>query len=1272
MLEAVRDRLGRKSAAGAVQDALKVLRIEGDALHERAVGYVLHGESPEVVLELEGRDTGDLDAGLHKPGYLGWTWTHQNLEKRVKKATSGLTIEKAARLRGNVYMDGTVTPEQLSRLGRLLAAIATGTDVFAAVPDWYGVLVQDVALTRFGRREPKGPVPSPEWFEAVARAGGLVDDAAVAAVVQVLLGRPRDSYSSNRAGLSRLLHAKGVDGYLVGHAQIVGTEVRRLGAAGKKEFCEFMTLHGSPEALRGVLVALCADTARGVRRAADDVVANLHDAEQVRLLAPLLETASSSALDDVVTRLAGAEGGVEAIEAALEAGRDQASGAVAAKRPSRAREARTAVLAKAVERARTLAAAAVETFEVPPFEPLPELELGPDVLDAARARRDTQLAAARAHLQRTLDEHKTSGEGKKGGTPCWHIQSARQRLQEVEHVGDEHLSHLLAILSNREHTGPSQSGTGRFTRTATWLVDNLEAVVPQASPLHIVRAVTVAHGDTPRLWWAMRNHLDRIGDLRVLRDALVRAGIEDPDARIAELVFQRWWGAEIPLEHMWHYFAERVGMLEAHLITRDGYDQNRAPAMVLAILDHFPAVPATLLPRLSSLAMGTGKTHRLEAQRVLARHPQVRPLAEQGLTDGRSAVRASAAGWLANLGDKEAVPALRAALGTERREDVRAAFLTALEALGEDIAEELSVRQLTAEAAKGLKKKAPVSMAWFPLEALPDLRWADGTAVPREIVRWWVVLAVRLKEPSGEGLLARYVSLLDEASRTTLGSYVLRAWIAQDTRGPSTAESREHAEDVARQRYDWAQQWLRRDPKSSWAQEGAAAPLDEHHRLAYKEHQATYLGSATKDKGLLALTVGMPGADLAAAAQHYFKAHPQRRSQADSLVRALAANGDRPAVQLLLAVSRQFKLRTVRETAEGLAGQLAEARGWTADQLADRTVQTAGFDADGVLRLPFGSREYTGRITDAFAIELRNDKGKVVKTPPSTPQSADEDTRAAYKEARTQLTASKKELKTVVELQTRRLREAMIQGRTWSAGEWSEFVAQHPVMSRLAARVVWLADPGTPEQRAFRPDDGALVGVDDEDVTLTRAGADDGGAEAAGAGTVVGIAHAVTLAGGNGGADTLGAWREHLADYEVTPLFDQLATASPEVAADALAVTDRRGWLTESYTVRGRLLARGYKNGEVQDAGWFYEYVKEYPAAGLVAEIEFTGAFMANENIPAAIKDLRFRKPGTWGDRGVVPLADVPPVLLAESYADYLDAAAAGAFDPAWERKAEY
>jgi hypothetical protein len=190
MVQAVRDKVGGKDAVAAVSDALRVLRIEGDALHERAVGYVLEGESPELVLELRGRDTTDLDAALSRPGFLTWTWTTDEIEKRVKKVTHGQRVEKAARTRGVAYTHVEVTPEQLSRMGRLLAAIAPDTEVAADVPDWFGVLVQDALLTRVGGHERNRPTWSPERMEAVARAGGLDAADAPAAVVWVLLARP--------------------------------------------------------------------------------------------------------------------------------------------------------------------------------------------------------------------------------------------------------------------------------------------------------------------------------------------------------------------------------------------------------------------------------------------------------------------------------------------------------------------------------------------------------------------------------------------------------------------------------------------------------------------------------------------------------------------------------------------------------------------------------------------------------------------------------------------------------------------------------------------------------------------------------------------------------------------------------------------------------------------------------------------------------------------------------------------------------------------------
>jgi len=74
--------------------------------------------------------------------------------------------------------------------------------------------------------------------------------------------------------------------------------------------------------------------------------------------------------------------------------------------------------------------------------------------------------------------------------------------------------------------------------------------------------------------------------------------------------------------------------------------------------------------------------------------------------------------------------------------------------------------------------------------------------------------------------------------------------------------------------------------------------------------------------------------------------------------------------------------------------------------------------------------------------------------------------------------------------------------------------------------------------------------------------------------------------------------------------------------------------------------------------------------AGLDVVIEFTGNTLPEENVAAAVRALTFR--ATSRRRSDVALAEVPPVLLAEAYADYLHVAAGGSFDADWEKKCQW
>ena len=63
---------------------------------------------------------------------------------------------------------------------------------------------------------------------------------------------------------------------------------------------------------------------------------------------------------------------------------------------------------------------------------------------------------------------------------------------------------------------------------------------------------------------------------------------------------------------------------------------------------------------------------------------------------------------------------------------------------------------------------------------------------------------------------------------------------------------------------------------------------------------------------------------------------------------------------------------------------------------------------------------------------------------------------------------------------------------------------------------------------------------------------------------------------------------------------------------------------------------------------------------------------MPEENRPAALQSLSFRKQrGGGGSGSQVPLGEVPPVLLAETWRDLHDIAEKGTgFDPEWQKKA--
>ena len=857
---------------------------------------------------------------------------------------------------------------------------------------------------------------------------------------------------------------------------------------------------------------------------------------------------------------------------------------------------------------------------LPPVAPLP----GPGAAPEASAE------PAADELRRALGW----GPGAIGATdgPGPPGKAARQ-------VGDADLDAFVAVAEGRADQLPASV----LALGARWVAHQ----VPSLGLTHLTR-LFLAWGE--RLEWSLlASRLTWDADPRAVQDALERGGL--PPSQAQEVVTS-WVLCDAGPEATWPWILQNPDLALRAL----GEDWFSARA-VLRALTYAPSLPAVLLPALAQAAVGRSEGNRALAQRLLARTPAAAELALQALGSPQATTRRAGAAWLADLGLPGGTERLRATWAAEGDQLVRGDILRALVAYGDDVTDIVAPEALAVPARR---PRVPVALTWFPFEALPAVRLTDGTALDADAVRRWVLLAHGLKDPDGRGTVAAYLSLLDPRSARELSAVVVESWIARN---------RELGK-----------------------------------------------GESLRTKGLLAFAVGMDGARLAADARSALRRNAAWRVESETVLTAVAANRAPEALQVVLAAAAGHRLPRVRDAARSLAEAAAAEHGWSPAELGDRTVPTVGFSDDGLLHLSYGDREFLGRLTPGLTVSLSDADGRPRKTLPPPRKSEDPEVVA---EARARLAAVRKELRAVLDAQTRRLYEAMCAGRTWSLARWRELLATHPLLRHLVVRLVWMADAGPAREATglsgpdgasreagergsvpdgpggggegrswrtptavpgggpggggdgpgavpgatpgavrpvrsareagrsglsrrgsreqgptaccslFRPTgDGVLLGVDDAGVEL----ADD---------VSVRLAHGTLLEPGQ-----VEAWRAHLADYQVDPLFDQFSAPAPDVDAGQTTIQDGAGRRVVARDLRQAAQARGYERASTRYR--YRELTKDFPDLGLRSVIDLDGADAWDEGQTTTTGTLTLRRAGR-----PVPLDQVPPVLLAECYADY-------------------
>ena len=727
----------------------------------------------------------------------------------------------------------------------------------------------------------------------------------------------------------------------------------------------------------------------------------------------------------------------------------------------------------------------------------------------------------------------------------------------------------------------------------------------------------------------------------------------------------------------------------------------------IAIAGMLPVLPKSIENAMWAIALGEAKTDRPLVRRALSKAPGRLQRGLQAIQDGKQSIRIAGAELLAELGDSAAVEPLKKALKTEKQEAVKGSFLQAIELLGGDVEEFLGRRKQLLDAKKALEKKMPKGMDWFPLDALPPVRWAeDDKPVAAEIVRWWVIQSVQFKLPTCGALLRRAMGMCRSDDAAALAKFVLSTWIAYDTQVPNPTDTLAAATARAAHEYK-ANKWIR-----------DYYPTEEAYRDSIlQQMQGQSLYSAIGEKGALAVVAAGGDKQCVRMIEKYIRTHHGHRlAQSKALLEVLGWIDDPLAIQVLLSIGNRFRTAAIRKRAAEMVQELADRKGWTMEQLADRTIPDAGFvqakDENGQpigkraeLVLDYGARKFMVIMNDDLEPVISRDDGKEVK---ALPAAAKDDDPELVKAAKAEFTAAKKTVKDVVKLLAEQLYEAVCSQRTWLAAEWKAYLATHPIAGALCRRVIWRAqtthlstdhppsrkalaavsdtesakpiaavsdtesrkaldavgdtEPPTNNGTFFRPlEDGTFTDVNDNSVELADT-------------DIITVAHSSLMS-----SEEEQAWIDHLKDYEVPRLFVQFGRQTYRLTENDLNKTEIdafKGHMLTTFLLRNKATKLGWQRGAAQDGGSFAEYFKPFRASGITAILEFTGSYVPEEDIAAGIRSLYFvpirgnqEEADTWSTPKM-KLGKVPAILISECYNDVRDIAAEGTgFDPEWEKK---
>jgi hypothetical protein len=381
--------------------------------------------------------------------------------------------------------------------------------------------------------------------------------------------------------------------------------------------------------------------------------------------------------------------------------------------------------------------------------------------------------------------------------------------------------------------------------------------------------------------------------------------------------------------------------------------------------------------------------------------------------------------------------------------------------------------------------------------------------------------------------------------------------------------------------------------------------------------------------------VGLIGDDagarrLATHARQWAGANASARAQA--ALDSLRHRGTDAALIELSLLAERSRFPVFKSVARRHIEEIADLRGLTSDELADRLVPSLGLNEEGgdtveteagTFRIVFDHR-LMPVVRDANG-RIHADLPKPARGAPAGSVHADPAVRGAGKElrqaAKQRLSALRKEARASASLHVARMERAMCAERTIPAGIFLDRFAGHAWMTHLAQRLVWgVLTDGVLTETVRVAEDGTLATVDDEPTTLPGS-------------ATVSVVHPLNLP-----AAALAAWGEVFADYELIQPFAQLGRPVHRIEPGEEHTLDRFAGRKTSYAILRGLERHGWTR-------WYDSVVHMAKplGGGVWAVLETDPGWHASDTVdsapPQAVGAVTLARGGNVTFRDLTPVA---------------------------------